>query len=259
MVILRLISLLALVAVLASCESQQTATQIKQEPQKTEADQMKEKAAADAKAAAEAKAKAEQEAKAKAEQEAKVKAEQEAKSKAEAEAAAKFDWSKAEVTEENVKKALSTVKEDAVTTIGFNDKVFRKYVDIPDAKGHYPSVNIKQDDFLDEKDFVRRAAGTFLAYSRVMFQNPQVYEFSITFLIDASNALGEKKEIEGVWLSWRRDNVKDIDWDKLLDSDNFVLNYRKPYQLARQYTINKDLYDKLPADFGLPRDKDPSH
>ncbi len=156
-----------------------------------------------------------------------------------------YDWSTVEVTEERAKKALEG-NVGAVYAITVKDETFRKIAMTYDTKGAYLEITVNPGMFADEKDFVRRAGGSLIAYSKILFSNPEVYEVSVNVLID--NVGGG--ENDGVYISWQRDQAKDIDYDTMLD--NMFGDYTVPYQLARKYSIQTDLYDKLP-EFGLPK------
>ncbi|GIP53102.1 hypothetical protein [Paenibacillus vini] len=156
----------------------------------------------------------------------------------------KFDWANAEVTEENVKKALED-NIGAAMAIPLTEERFRKFVTSADAQGEYVEITLNPGIFADYKDFVKRAGGSLIAYSKVLFENPQVYEVSLNVLID--NVGGG--ENNGVYISWRRDQVADVDYDAVLD--NMFGDYTIPYQLARKYNIQKDIYDGL-EEFNLP-------
>lgn len=155
-----------------------------------------------------------------------------------------FDWKTEEVNEENVRKAL----EEGVTSalaIKITDKTFRKVVSSSDTKGEYLEITVNPGDFWDEKDFVKRSGGSLVAYSKVLFENPAVYEVSINVKI---NNVGGG-ENNGVYLSWRRDNVKGLNFDTVLD--NTLGDYSVPFSLVRKYSIQDDIYEKL-KNFDLP-------
>jgi len=156
-----------------------------------------------------------------------------------------YDWSTVEVTEERAKKVLEG-NVGAAYAITVKDETFRKIAMTYDTKGAYLEITVNPGMFADEKDFVRRAGGSLIAYSKILFSNPEVYEVSVNALID--NVGGG--ENDGVYISWQRDQAKDIDYDTVLD--NMFGDYTIPYQLARKYSIQTDLYDKLP-EFGLPK------
>jgi hypothetical protein len=156
-----------------------------------------------------------------------------------------YDWSTVEVTEERVRKALEG-NVGAAYAISVKDETFRKIAMSSDTKGAYIEITVNPGMFADEKDFVRRAGGSLLAYSKILYSNPEVYEVSVNVLID--NVGGG--ENDGVYLSWQREQAKDIDYDAVLD--NLFGDYTIPYQLARKYAIQTDLYDKLP-EFDLPK------
>jgi len=149
------------------------------------------------------------------------------------------------VTEERAKKVLEG-NVGAAYAITVKDETFRKIAMTYDTKGAYLEITVNPGMFADEKDFVRRAGGSLIAYSKILFSNPEVYEVSVNALID--NVGGG--ENDGVYISWQRDQAKDIDYDTVLD--NMFGDYTIPYQLARKYSIQTDLYDKLP-EFGLPK------
>lgn len=155
-----------------------------------------------------------------------------------------FDWASADVTEENVKKALKD-NVGAAMAIPLTDERFRKFVTTSDTNGEYVEITLNPGMFADYKDFVKRAGGSLIAYSKVLFENPQIYELSLNVLID--NVGGG--ENDGVYISWRRDQAEGVDYEAVLD--NMFGDYTIPYQLARKYSIQKDIYNGL-EDFELP-------
>lgn len=156
-----------------------------------------------------------------------------------------FDWKTAEVNEENIKKAL-TDNVGAAMAIPLSEKTFRKFVSSMDTKGTYVEITVNPGLFGDEKDFVKKAGGSLIAYSKVLFQNPDVYEVSVVANID--NVGGG--ENQGVYISWRRNQAEGVDYDKVLD-DMFG-DITIPYQMARKYSIQKELFEGL-TDFDLPQ------
>ncbi|EHS56869.1 hypothetical protein P4H71_22725 [Paenibacillus kribbensis] len=157
-----------------------------------------------------------------------------------------FNWATAEVNEENVRHALKD-NVGAAMAIPLTDETFRRYGASSDLKGEYIEITVNPGLFLDEKDFVKKAGGSLIAYSKVLFQNPRVYEVSVSTNID--NVGGG--ENDAVYISWRRDQTKGVDYDKVLD--NMFGDYTTPYQLARKYSIQPDIYRKLES-FGLPKE-----
>ncbi|MGP0579211.1 hypothetical protein ACTP13_19690 [Paenibacillus peoriae] len=157
-----------------------------------------------------------------------------------------FSWADAEVSEKNVRRALKD-NVGAAMAIPLTDETFRKYASSSDLKGEYIEITINPGLFLDEKDFVKKAGGSLIAYSKVLFQNPKVYEVSISTHID--NVGGG--ENDAVYISWRRDQAKGLDYDKVLD--NMFGDYTIPYQLARKYSIQPEVYNKLKK-FDLPKE-----
>ena|GEM_PF-3506481 len=155
-----------------------------------------------------------------------------------------FNWTSAEVTEDNIKKALKD-NVGAAMAIPLTDDSFRKFVTSADTKGEYVEITINPGMFADYKDFVKRAGGSLIAYSKVLFENSQVYEVSLNVLID--NVGGG--ENDGVYISWRREQAEGVDYDAILD--NMFGDYTIPYQLARKYSIQKDIYEEL-EEFELP-------
>ncbi|USB32534.1 hypothetical protein [Paenibacillus sp. YPG26] len=156
-----------------------------------------------------------------------------------------FDWSKADVTEENVRKALAN--EVTAVSIPLNETTFRRFAASSDTTGEYIEITVNPGAFWDSKDFVKIDGGSLIAYSKILFNNPKVYEVSVSVNID--NVSGG--ENDGVYISWRREQVKDVDLEKVLD--NVIGDYTVPYQLARKYSIQKELYDSLES-FDLPKD-----
>jgi hypothetical protein len=150
-----------------------------------------------------------------------------------------FDWSKAEVNEKNVREALKDTGHAAVS-IMLTDTTFRKFVYSEDDKGKYIDITVNPGMFGDVKDFVRKSGGSLLAYSKILFENPEVYEVSISTKMD--NVGGG--ENDGVYISWRREQTEGIDYDKALD--NMFGDYTIPYALARKYYIPRDIYERLP-------------
>lgn len=156
-----------------------------------------------------------------------------------------FDWTKADVTEENVRKALAN--EVTAVSIPLNEATFRKFTTNSDISGEYIEITINPGAFWDSKDFVKKAGASLIAYSKILFKNPKVYEVSVSAKID--NVGGG--ENDGVYISWRREQVEGKDLERVLD--NVIGDYTTPYQLARKYSIQKELYDSL-ENFDLPRD-----
>ncbi|WP_339260147.1 hypothetical protein MKZ12_09805 [Paenibacillus sp. FSL R5-0713] len=156
-----------------------------------------------------------------------------------------FDWATAEVTEENVRKALLDNVGGAFA-IPITDDTFRKFASSSDLKGEYVELTVNPGTFWDEKDFVKRAGGSLIAYSKILFQNPKVYEVSVDVKID--NVVGG--ENDAVYISWRRDQAEKLDADTILD--NMFGDYTIPFQVARKYRLTKEIYDKLEK-FELPR------
>ncbi|WP_372629257.1 membrane lipoprotein lipid attachment site-containing protein [Cohnella sp.] len=161
-----------------------------------------------------------------------------------------YDWSTVEVTEERARRALEG-NVGAAYAITVKDETFRKIAMTYDTKGAYLEITVNPGMFADEKDFVRHAGGSLIAYSKILFSNPEVYEISVNVLID--NVGGG--ENDGVYISWQRDQAKDIDYDAVLD--NMFGDYTIPYQLARKYSIQTELFEGL-ADFGLLQYKETS-
>lgn len=157
-----------------------------------------------------------------------------------------FDWTTAEVNEENVRKALED-SVGAAMAIPLTDETFRRYASSADLKGEYVELTVNPGTFWDTKDFVKRAGGSLIAYSKVLFQNPDVYEVSVDVKIDNIGG-GEN---DAVYISWRRDQAEKLNADTLLD--NMFGDYTIPYQVARKYYITKELYDRLEK-FDLPRE-----
>lgn len=155
-----------------------------------------------------------------------------------------FNWATAEVNEENVREALKD-NVGAAMAIVVNDDTFRKFTSSEDTKGAYVEITVNPGAFGDQKDFVKRAGGSLLAYSKVLFENPDVYEISVNALVD--NVGGG--ENPGVYISWRRENAEGVDLDAALD--NMFGEISIPYGLARKYSIQNDLYSGL-KDFELP-------
>ncbi|MFD2332269.1 hypothetical protein ACFSR7_23690 [Cohnella sp. GCM10020058] len=163
---------------------------------------------------------------------------------------APFDWVTAELTEENVRKALA----DGISigsAFPVNDDTVRKIVANDWGKDSLIYVVVNPGFFLDEKDFVKRSGGSLIAYSKILFENPNVAEVSVQTRIDNVGG-GENRAVD---ISWRRENIEGVDPDKALD--DLMGDYTIAYQLARAYSIDKELYDALP-DFGLPQRLDPA-
>ncbi|ANY68780.1 hypothetical protein BBD42_21640 [Paenibacillus sp. BIHB 4019] len=156
-----------------------------------------------------------------------------------------FDWATAEVTEDNVRQALEG-NVGAPFAIPVKDETFRKFVSSYDEKGEYIEITVNPGIFTDEKDFVKKAGGSLIEYSKFLFENPEVYEITVNALIN-DVAGGEN---EGVSISWRRDEAERIDYDIVLES--MFGDYTIPYGLARKYSLQKELYEGL-ADFELPQ------
>lgn len=163
------------------------------------------------------------------------------------EPAQKFNWATADVNEENIRKALSEGI-PAAMAIPLKDNTFRKFVSSEDLNGQYIELTINPGLFADEKDFVKRAGGSLIAYSKILFQNPHVYEVSLVVNID-DVAGGEN---QGVYISWRKEQAKGVDYDKVLD--NMFGDISIPYSLARKYSIQTELYNGL-KDFPMPQNK----
>lgn len=157
-----------------------------------------------------------------------------------------FDWATAEVNEENIRKALSEGV-PAAMAIPLKDSTFRKFVSSEDLNGEYIELTINPGTFADSKDFVKKAGGSLIAYSKILFQNQKIYEISLVVNID--NVAGG--ENQGVYISWRREQAKDVDYDKVLD--NMFGDISIPYSLARKYSIQSELYNDL-SDFSLPKE-----
>ncbi|QOS81005.1 hypothetical protein JNUCC31_09095 [Paenibacillus sp. JNUCC31] len=158
-----------------------------------------------------------------------------------------FKWVTAEVTEENVRKALLDNVGGAFA-IPLTDETFRKFVSSPDVYGERVELTINPGTFWDEKDFVKKAGGSLIAYSKILLDNPNIYEVCIDVKID--NAGGG--ENNAVYLSWRRDQAEKVDMDQVLD--NMFGDYTIPFQLARNYRIQDDIYNELEK-FSLPKEK----
>jgi hypothetical protein len=162
---------------------------------------------------------------------------------------APFDWKTAEVNEENVKEALGDV--GGAFSIPVNDDTLRKIV-----VNNYGDKNImvyivvNPGAFWDEKDFVKKSGGSLVDYSKILFENEQVYEVVVKTMID--NVGGG--ENPGVDISWRRDQTEGVDYEAVMD--NMFGDISIPYQLARHYSIPKEIYDKL-KDFDLPASLNP--
>lgn len=160
-----------------------------------------------------------------------------------------FNWTTAEVNEENVRKALSTGI-GAAMSVPLTDDTFRGFVSNLYGEGRYVTITINPGMFADEKDFVKRVGGSLIAYSKILFDNPEIYDVTLVANID-NVAGGENKN--AVFLTWNRKQAEGIDFDDVLD--NMFGDISIPYQLARKYSIQKDIYDNL-RDFDLPRDNE---
>lgn len=159
--------------------------------------------------------------------------------------AAPFDWATAEVSEGNVKQALKS-NVGAAFAIPVEDETFRKFVSSFDDKGEYLAITVNPGIFADEKDFVKKAGGSLVAYSKILFENPEVYEITVNVLIN-DVAGGEN---EGVSISWRREEAERIDYDIVLES--MFGDYTIPFKLARKYSVQNALYEEL-TNFELPQ------
>lgn len=157
-----------------------------------------------------------------------------------------FNWHSAEVTEENVRLALENNVSTAMA-IPIKEETFRRFTTSEDLEGQYIELTINPGTFGDEKDFVKKAGGSLIAYSKILFENPDVYEVSLDVKID--NVGGG--ENDGVYISWRRDQAENVDYDSVLD--NMFGDFTIPYTLARKYRIDSSIYDKL-GDIAIPED-----
>ncbi|MBT2761894.1 hypothetical protein [Paenibacillus sp. ISL-20] len=157
-----------------------------------------------------------------------------------------FEWHSADVSEDNVRLALEN-NVGAAMAIPIKDETFRKFTSSEDLEGQYIELTINPGTYWDEKDFVKKAGGSLIAYSKILFENPEVYEVSLDVKIDN----GGGGENDGVYISWRRDQAENVDYDSVLD--NMFGDFTIPYTLARKYRIDSRLYDKL-GDIPIPRD-----
>lgn len=164
------------------------------------------------------------------------------------EATPAFDWATAEITEENVRKALEG-NVGAPMAIPITDKTVRKIVANDWEENSLVFVTVNPGVFYGEKDFVKRSGGSLIAYSKILFENPKISEVAVKTMIDNVGG-GENRAVD---ISWRRADIDGLDLSVLLE--NMLGDYTIPYQLAHFYLNEKDLYGALP-EFGLPMHSD---
>lgn len=159
----------------------------------------------------------------------------------------KFDWTTAEINEDNVNRVL-------IDNVKINNHTFTSIEDIKhrivlnqDLKGHYVYVELEPDsyDYQNADDLVAKTGATIIAYSEALFSNPDIYEV----------AIGSIQRSEGdsvrIWID--REQANKFDYAKI--KQRLEYDSSAAYELADSYSITNGIYEYLTG-FPLSASKD---
>lgn len=159
-------------------------------------------------------------------------------------------WKNAsKVTHDSIFNALQDLP-NAAFSIPINNKTVRDINVNEDADGYSIKIEVNPGDFYDEKDFVKKSGGSLLVYSKVLLENPSVYSITVLSKI---NTVSDQEKF-ALQLSWTKKEAANENIDELLDQ--MFGDITIPFRVARNYSIDSDIYNELDSnDFPIEDSK----
>lgn len=145
-----------------------------------------------------------------------------------------FDFSKAELTKENIQKALeSIINEDALKDITISNEKGRNIID----------VTYKVETSFSETTLVKGFANTSVKAMEVLFKNPKIDNIWIWCKTNMMDEKGNDSLESVVNVCLTKENAKDINWSKF--KDMVLVDYNKLFNVADKYFIYPGIANKL--------------
>ncbi|CEP67833.1 Uncharacterized [Moorella glycerini] len=162
---------------------------------------------------------------------------------------ASIDWPTAEITEQNIRSALSG--EAPANPISKDLKFPENITQISienHAKEGQKSILIyyKADTAWDETDFVKRVGGTAIVAASILFQNPKIEQLGIFAQADMTDQYGKTSTEVVTKIVLTRDLAQKVDWKGL--AERHVTDPGNIYRIADNYNIHLGILNKVKTD-----------
>jgi hypothetical protein len=146
----------------------------------------------------------------------------------------KFDFTNADLTKENIQKAVEPVLKKG--TLASVDYIIEKEKNIID-------VFVDPGTTWDEKSLVKSNAVDAVAVMEILFKNPKVDKVWLWTKTDMTDPKGNTTKEDVVNVSLTKENAKDINWAKF--KDMVYLDYNKLYNIADSFFIHPGIKKNL--------------
>lgn len=162
---------------------------------------------------------------------------------------APIDWPTAEITEQNIRTALSgkapvnPVSKD----LKFPENITQISIE-NHAKEGQKSILIyyKADTAWDETDFVKRVGGTAIVAASILFQNPKLEQLGIFAQTDMTDQYGKTSTEVVIKIILTRDLTQKVDWKGL--AERHITDPGNIYRIADNYNIHLGILNKVKTD-----------
>lgn len=159
-----------------------------------------------------------------------------------------FDWTVAEITEENIKESLK-----AETVVPFyDDENFPENITAIEILDHDDPaikdivINYEAGTFWDETDFIKRAGGTAIVAGSILFNNPSVGGITLNTETSTQDQYGNSKMEAVVEISIDRELADKANWEGL--ADRHITDPGNIYRLSPWFNIHPGILKNVKLD-----------
>lgn len=147
----------------------------------------------------------------------------------------KIDFSKAELTKENVIKLLEEL-----------DSLYLESEDIKEVSFDEPGevwIKSSPEYFWDEKQLVKQTGIGMVKISRELFKNPNVKAVVISVWTSFVDQYGKESDERALSIRWTREVNDKVDYKNF--KNMVISDYKKAFEIATSYTIHPGIAKEI--------------